>query len=362
MPPPRRELIVGGRVATPYDLPFAVSIGHVNSTTNGSSYWQHQCGGTLVADRWVLTARHCVPGCVDMPVPGEPDCVPNIDELRVVLHTHNITSAHEKDEHPCSETLELTRVELHPVYFVDLALLELEQGAADGGGGDELARPVLQDENGDGIAGIAGDELARRIVPFYAIAHVASGHTRTRARVGARDPRAAGAAVDANLLSSFMRPYNISTGHGATLTPRHDHRAVGRHVRQLVLRCFLQGDRLETEPALPLVAVTLHFVRLQEAVGHAAAALCARLLLDLDLVPAVHRRHSPHRLVAARAMLLPRVPVAADAGVIAHVAEALRGAVRGAVRPTRCGGAGPWARLRCGCAGDAWVLPTHAPR
>ena len=80
------------------------------------------------------------------------------------------------------------------------------QGAADGGGGDELARPVLQDENGDGIAGIAGDELARRIVPFYAIAHVASGHTRTRARVGARDPRAAGAAVDANLLSSCMRP------------------------------------------------------------------------------------------------------------------------------------------------------------
>ena len=86
MPPPRRELIVGGRVATPYDLPFAVSIGHVNTTTNG---------------------------------------------------------------------------------------------------------------------GIAGDELARRIVPFYAIAHV---HTRTRARVGARDPRAAGAAVDANLLSSCMRP------------------------------------------------------------------------------------------------------------------------------------------------------------
>ena len=80
------------------------------------------------------------------------------------------------------------------------------QGAADGGGGDELARPVLQDENGDGIAGIAGDELARRIVPFYAIADVASGHTRTRARVGARDPRAAGAAVDANLLSSCMRP------------------------------------------------------------------------------------------------------------------------------------------------------------
>jgi len=137
MPPPRRELIVGGRVATPYDLPFAVSIGHVNSTTNGSSFWQHSCGGTLVADQWVLTARHCIPGCFDMSagfpgVPGEPYCVPNIDELRVVLHTHNITSAHEEDEHPCSETLELTRVELHPVYFVDLALLELEASATCG--------------------------------------------------------------------------------------------------------------------------------------------------------------------------------------------------------------------------------------
>jgi hypothetical protein len=65
-------------------------------------------------------------------VPGEPYCVPNIDELRVVLHTHNITSAHEKDEHPCSETLELTRVVLHPVYFVDLALLELEASATCG--------------------------------------------------------------------------------------------------------------------------------------------------------------------------------------------------------------------------------------
>jgi hypothetical protein len=89
-----------------------------------------------------------------------------------------------------------------------------DQGAADGGCacGDELARPVLQDENGDGIA---GHELARRIVPVYAIAYVASGNTRTRARVGARDPRAARSAVDANLLSSCMRPYNISTGRRA---------------------------------------------------------------------------------------------------------------------------------------------------
>ena len=67
-------------------------------------------------------------------------------------------------------------------------------------------------ENGDSIA---GHELARRIVPVDAIACVASGHTRTRARVK-RDPRACvGAAVDANLLSSCMRPYNISTGRRA---------------------------------------------------------------------------------------------------------------------------------------------------
>ena len=94
---------------------------------------------------------------------------------------------------------------LHPGLSVSAGA----QGAADGGCacGDELARPVLQDENGDGIAGIAGDELARRIVPVDAVAYVASGHTRTHARVRARDPRAAGAAVDANLLTSCMRPY-----------------------------------------------------------------------------------------------------------------------------------------------------------
>ena len=51
--------IVGGNEATPGAWPWQVSVDY-NAEVEGRRYWQgHWCGGSIINDRWIVSAAHC---------------------------------------------------------------------------------------------------------------------------------------------------------------------------------------------------------------------------------------------------------------------------------------------------------------
>ncbi|KAG5306131.1 FA9 factor, partial [Acromyrmex insinuator] len=103
----REARIVGGQDATPREFPWMVSI-----TRKGG----HFCGGTILNDKFILTAGHCLcSGTNKIP----------IGQLRVTLGEHNLRAP----EVPAARHESVINAVLHPghkcgKYVDDIALLE----------------------------------------------------------------------------------------------------------------------------------------------------------------------------------------------------------------------------------------------
>ena len=106
--------IFKGKNAKHEDFPWQVSIG--STARDGDAFERHFCGGSLISDRWVLTAAHCLE---DFP----------IKTLRVV---HGATDLRRADG---AETRKVVNVCFHPDYIGnpeendgnDIALLRLSE-------------------------------------------------------------------------------------------------------------------------------------------------------------------------------------------------------------------------------------------
>ncbi|CAK1548128.1 unnamed protein product [Leptosia nina] len=75
--------IIGGEKAADGEFPHQVSL----RIKNRNNVWQHFCGGTIIAERWVLTAAHCT----------EP-YKQYIDRMRAVVGTNKLDSGGDQYE------------------------------------------------------------------------------------------------------------------------------------------------------------------------------------------------------------------------------------------------------------------------
>lgn len=69
---PRDKFIVGGVVVQQGEVPWQVAL--IRSSSPETARWQF-CGGSLIADQWVLTAAHCVDNAIVMNTAARLDIV-----------------------------------------------------------------------------------------------------------------------------------------------------------------------------------------------------------------------------------------------------------------------------------------------
>uniref|UniRef100_A0A8D2CQL0 pancreatic elastase II n=1 Tax=Sciurus vulgaris TaxID=55149 RepID=A0A8D2CQL0_SCIVU len=104
---PQLSRVVGGEEATPNSWPWQVSLQY---SSNGQ--WRHTCGGSLVANNWVLTAAHCISSS---------------RTYRVLLGRHSLST-----EEPGSLAVKVSKAVIHEDWNAsklsngnDIALLKL---------------------------------------------------------------------------------------------------------------------------------------------------------------------------------------------------------------------------------------------
>ncbi|XP_077587749.1 complement factor D [Stigmatopora nigra] len=102
------EAIIGGREAAPHSRPYMASI----QAVEGDAV-KHECGGFAVAERWIVTAVHCMPN--------------GANGRKVVLGAHSLSQAEDT-----KQTFDILELHNHPQfdpdnYNNDIALIKLDR-------------------------------------------------------------------------------------------------------------------------------------------------------------------------------------------------------------------------------------------
>ncbi|CAG0904707.1 unnamed protein product [Cyprideis torosa] len=116
--------IVGGTTTVPGEIPFMVSLQIYSRRRKG---WRHICGGTLISERFVLTAAHCMDNGI-------------AKRLTVVVNDHDLSS---ESPEGFEKRIKIAGYELHRNFSLvtftdDIGLLYLEEPVTFG----KLAQPA----------------------------------------------------------------------------------------------------------------------------------------------------------------------------------------------------------------------------
>jgi len=159
------DRIIGGYVADLGQFPYQISLRGINGTVI-----RHRCGGSIISDRWILTAAHCIQGAYS-----------NASNLVVVVGAHHVSDD--------GTTYEVERVVSHPNYndtllTNDIALIrtavEIEFGP------NVAAIPIRKNEVDEGVRttvsgwGVNEDEEIATYLKYVKLYTVTNSECATR--------------------------------------------------------------------------------------------------------------------------------------------------------------------------------------
>ena len=113
-----RPRIVGGAESTRYEYPFVASIQHCEI----GYYCSHNCGGSLIADQYILTAAHCF------------GAYPKPSEYQIMTYGHSVKAVtwEPATQHECTDVVKVEHIGCHAAYNkdtmeADICILRLQR-------------------------------------------------------------------------------------------------------------------------------------------------------------------------------------------------------------------------------------------